>query len=614
MLGIPMPTKFSRVLFASNSALVSLFAAGGCFAQETLPPIEVVAPSPIVRRPAAPRPGPTVPGPAPVAQPAAPTTPPPGTLPIVTDQFATVTVVPNEEIRRNGATTMGDLLFGKPGITGSSFAPGASSRPIIRVLDVNRDGIVENGIAANGASALGEDHFVPVDPLSTNQIEVIRGPATLRYGSQAIGGGGFSSNSRIPEAVPPCHPGTTSKDGCFAAEVRGNASWADTGVNGGILLDAGKDNVALHFDAFGRVADDYRIPHYPYLVPPNPLDAPRASQPGQFNGRQPNSSLTTNGWSLGGSYLFDGGYAGIAIEQNNALYHIPGIDGEDHNTRIDAHQTKILTKGEWRSPTDYIDVVRFWGGLTDYKHTEIGLLDDTDPSTDGPRQIFTNKEQEGRVEVTLKPFDLRFAQMTTAIGVQGGHQELTAPSPDDPTFGRGGLWDPNSNRRIATYIFNEFKFSETTKAQIAGRIERVDLSGSARIFTGGGLTTSTPVSPGYTPKSGSIGLIQNFAWGPGGSLTAQPVERAPKPAELFSGGGHDATATFDIGNPNLKTEIANSIEVGLRRATGQFRFEATAYYTRFTGFIFRRLTGETCDDTIDTCTGPLGAPGATDRK
>ncbi|RTL75625.1 MAG: Plug domain-containing protein, partial [Bradyrhizobiaceae bacterium] len=111
-----------------------------------------------------------------------------GTLPIVNDQFATVTVVPNEEIRRSGAQTFGDLLNDKPGITGSSFAPGASSRPIIRGLDMNRVGIVENGIGSNGASDLGEDHFVPIDPLTTNQIEVIRGPATLRYGSTAIGG------------------------------------------------------------------------------------------------------------------------------------------------------------------------------------------------------------------------------------------------------------------------------------------------------------------------------------------------------------------------------------------------------------------------------------------
>ena len=109
-----------------------------------------------------------------------------------------------------------------------------------------------------------------------------------------------------------------------------------------------------------------------------------------------------------------------------------------------------------------------------------------------------------------------------------------------------------------------------------------------------------------TPKSVSVGLIQNLTWDLVGIVTAQYIERAPKPAELFSGGPHDATATFDKGNPNLKIEAAQSIEVGLRRATGPFRFEATAYYTRFNGFIFRQLTGNTCDDT-----GVCG-PGAGD--
>ncbi len=95
-------------------------------------------------------------------------------------------------------------------------------------------------------------------------------------------------------------------------------------------------------------------------------------------------------------------------------------------------------------------------------------------------------------------------------------------------------------------------------------------------------------------------------WDLVGSVTAQRVERAPKPAELFSRGPHDATATFDIGNPNLNIEVANSVEVGLRRAIGPLRFEATAYYTRFQGFIFRRLTGVMCDETFESCGDPAG--------
>jgi iron complex outermembrane receptor protein len=575
-----MPFPLRRTLRLAAYPLATVVLPSVAQAQIALPEIVVSAPSPIAR-----------PAP-PIATGAASADTMQGTLPVVTDQFATVTVVPNAEIRRNGSATLGDLLFEKPGITGSEFAPGASSRPIIRGLDVNRVRIQEDGVGANGASDLGEDHFVPVDPLVTNQVEVIRGPATLRFGSQAIGGVVETTDNRIPTSIPA---------GGFSAEIRGAGTSVDNRLDGAVLLDGGGGNIAVHADAFGRKADDYRVPSYPYLVPPIPR-LPNATQPGAFNGRQPNSSLRNDGQAIGASYIFNEGFLGLAVAHIETLYHIPGIDGEDHDTRIDAKQTKLLTKGEWRAPNSAIDALRFWGGVTDYKHKEIGLADDTNPATDGVRQIFTNKEQEGRVEAQLTPFNLRFATLTTALGVQGGHQELTAPSPDN-----AGLWDPNSNWRIAAYMFNEFKFSDTIKAQIAGRLERVELSGIGRSFDAAGTMTSTPVSPGYTPKSVSVGLIQNLPWDLVGSITAQYVERAPKPAELFSGGGHDATATFDKGNPNLAIEAAESIEVGLRRAKGPFRFEATAFYTHFNGFIFRRLTGNTCDADTGVC-----GPGAGD--
>ncbi|MEN3376938.1 MAG: iron complex outerrane recepter protein, partial [Hyphomicrobiales bacterium] len=188
-----MSARASRGLLLGVSVL-ALCVGDQANAQTELSPITVTAPSPIRRAPA--RPAPAAPSrtpaaAAPVEQAAAPPAveaAQPGVLPIVTDQFATVTVVPNAELRRAPASTLGDLLFSKPGITGSSFAPGGSSRPIIRGLDVNRVGILENGTGGGGVSDLGEDHFVPINPLVTNQIEVIRGPATLRYGSQSIGG------------------------------------------------------------------------------------------------------------------------------------------------------------------------------------------------------------------------------------------------------------------------------------------------------------------------------------------------------------------------------------------------------------------------------------------
>jgi iron complex outermembrane receptor protein len=609
MVGV-MLVRASRDRFLLLSALMFSPAASEAPAQTQLPAITVTAPSPIRRATVKPKPKPApvrvvAPAqPAPAQPPApAPDVPPVGVLPIVTDQFATVTVVPNEDLRRAASSTLGDLLFSKPGITGSSFAPGASSRPIIRGLDVNRVGIVENGTGAGGVSDLGEDHFVPINPLASNQIEVIRGPATLRYGSQSIGGVVSATNNRIPEAMPECRsdPRWNGSAACTNVEARGAGTTADNGLEGGVLVDAAAGNVAIHADAFGRRADDYRVPSYPYLFD--------TSRP--FSGTQRNSAARNDSESIGASYIFNDGFIGAAITQNNALYHIPGIDGEDHNTRIDAHETKFTARGEYRPMAGGVDAVRFWFGATDYKHNEIGLLDPADPTTDGVRQTFTNKEQEGRVEVQLTPFDLRFAALTTALGIAAGHQELTAPSPDN-----AGLWDPNSNTRVAGYMFNEFKFSEWTKAQVAGRIEQIDLHGSTPVFPGNFLpvpgaadilTTTAARDLSFMPKSISAGLIQNLPLGLVASITAQHTERAPKPAELFSRGAHDATGTFDIGNPDLNIEVANSVEGGLRRATGPLRFEATAYYTRFSGFIYRRLTGVMCGDTFETCGN--GDPG-----
>lgn len=625
-----MSFKLRRAQRLGGASLLLLGAATSALAEDKssteIPAVTVTAPSPIVRRAVVPNRNPGRPTRTARARshertadatPAAstPTAPQQGVLPIVTNQFATVTVVPNEEIRREGGGQLGDLLFSKPGITGSSFAPGASSRPIIRGLDVNRVGIVENGTNSGGASDLGEDHFVPIDPLATNQVEVVRGPAALRYGSTSIGGVVSATNNRIPDALPSCAPSfqaygmpakaplaTAATSPCVTAETRSAFSSVDRGVESGVLLDTGGGNFAFHADVYGRNTTDYSIPSYPYLN-----DQTRTVA----NGRQPNSATRSDGASIGGSYFFQGGYIGAAITQNDSLYHIPGIDGADHNTRIDGHQTKINVKGEYHPDATAIDVVRFWAGATDYRHNEIGLADPADPNTDGVRQTFTNKEQEIRTEVQLMPFNARFAEVTTALGFQVGHQELSAPSPDNPGTLFNGLWDPNNSTRVAGYAFNEFKFTDATRAQIAGRIEHVELHGTTPDFPADFLPDGTPQAgigrnPSFTPKSGSIGLLQDLPGGLVGSITAQYVERAPKAAELFSRGAHDATATFDIGNPNLGIETAKSVEVGLRKATGPFRFEATVYYTHFNNFIYRRLTGVMCDEDFASC----GTPGA----
>jgi iron complex outermembrane receptor protein len=105
----------------------------------------------------------------------------------------------------------------------------------------------------------------------------------------------------------------------------------------------------------------------------------------------------------------------------------------------------------------------------------------------------------------------------------------------------------------------------------------------------------------FVPFSASGGVLYELPMGIVARLAGQHVERAPADAELFSKGLHEATETFEIGNPNLAKERAATVEFGLARARGDLRFDASAYYTRFDGFIYRQLTGLKCEDTLDTC-------------
>ncbi len=518
---------------------------------------------------------------SPIQRPAAPVAPAGGGFVIPPGTFAPLTIVTGSEIDRDAARTLGDLLATRPGISTSGFAPGAASRPVIRGLDNYRVRIQENGIGSHDVSEIGEDHGVPIDPLAARQVEVVRGPATLRWGSQAIGGVVSVTNNRIPDRLP---------NGGFAAEVKGGLGSADRSGEGSAIIDAGGGNFAIHADAFAREAGDYRIPSYPYLFPPDPAPA--------VGKRQPNSAIRADGQSVGGSYIFGNGFVGVAIQRFASLYRVPGIESTDELSRIDMRQTKITSKGEVRPEGSAIEAIRFWLGGTDYKHDELGV----EAGVDSVHQTFTNKEYEGRAEVQFAPFEMRWASVRSAAGVQAGRQRLTAASED------GGLFDPNRTTSVAGFLFTEFDFRQGTRAQAAGRIEHVGVRGSVPdLFVDPNTIIARNLD--FTPGSASAGLLQDLPMGVVASITGQYVERAPRGPELLSRGAHHATETFDIGNPNLGIESARTIEAGLKRAQGRVRFEANVYRTRYKGFIYRRLTGLTCGDTFADCESQGAPPG-----
>ncbi|MEQ8326633.1 MAG: TonB-dependent receptor, partial [Parvibaculum sp.] len=477
---------------------------------------------------------------------------------------APVDIVTRDDILASSATTLGALLGDLPGVSQSSFAAGAS-RPVIRGLDNTRVRVQENGIGAGDVSAVSEDHGVPIDPFVAERVEVVRGPATLRYGSEAIGGVVNVINNRIPKAIP---------KGGFEAEAGAAYDSVSHGRQAFGKMQAATGDVVWHGDAFARKSENYAIP--------GPVD------------RQSETWAETSGIAGGASVMLGNGdvdgYAGGAITYYDSKYGIPAPGNPANPVHIDMHQTKVQLASELEFNDGPFSALGLTGGYSDYSHGEVDATGAT-----GSR--FDNEEWEGRAELlhrAVGPF-------TGAFGIQARKRDMEAA-------GEGGeLLAPTTTEAIAAFLFEEMPLAgERLKLQLGGRIEQVEVSGRA-------LDASIPLAPtdyavdrSFTPASVSAGLVfapvEKWVFG----FTAQHVERAPDALELFSKGPHEATETFEIGDPTLGKESALSFEVNARREGEDYSFEAAVFHTSFDDFIYKRLTGEMCDDSYDTCT-PHGA-------
>lgn len=477
---------------------------------------------------------------------------------------APVDIVTRDDILGSSATTLGALLGDLPGVTQSSFAAGAS-RPIIRGLDNTRVRMQENGIGAGDVSAVSEDHGVPIDPLSAERVEVVRGPATLRYGSQAMGGVVNVINNRIPKAIP---------KGGFAAEAGASYDSVSDGVQGHGKMDVAAGDVVFHADGFARNTDNYRVPGTP--------------------DHQDETWTETSGIAGGASVILGNGdydgYVGGSVSYYDSMYGIPAPGDPLNPVHIDMHQTKVQLASELEFANGFLAGLNLAGGYSDYTHGEVDAA-----SVTGSR--FDDEEWEGRAEFLHRgvgPF-------TGAFGVQLHRREIVAS-------GEGGeLLAPSETVAAAAFLFEEMPLAgEALKLQLAGRVEHVDVSGRALDASVPLAPTDFAVSRSFTPTSVSAGLVYSPAakWVFG--VTAQHVERAPDALELFSKGPHEATETFEIGDPTLDKEKALSFEINARREGDDYSFEAAVFHTSFSDFIYKRMTGEVCDDSYDTCT-PHGA-------
>ncbi|MEJ8795572.1 TonB-dependent receptor [Trinickia caryophylli] len=471
-----------------------------------------------------------------------------------TDPLAPSTALDSDRLTLRRADSLGETLNGLPGVSTTTYGP-LVGRPIIRGMDGDRIRLLQNGVAAYDASSLSYDHAVPQDPLSIERVEIVRGPAALLYGGNAIGGVINTIDNRIPrEAI---------------SGVTGEADVSYGGANdaraGAAQIEGGNNRFAFHIDAFERETSKERIPGFAHSPRQRALDGADAAEP---YGSIPNSNGRWHGGSAGGSYTWADGYAGLSYNGYEANY---GSVAEE-NVRLRMHQDHIAFASELRNLRGPFSRLKFDFGYTDYEHREI---DHGETST-----TFRNHGYEARVEARHRPL----GPLEGAIGIQASQNTFSA-------LGDETLVPTTRTTNVALFGLEEWAATQALELSVGARIEHVRTDPTAE-------SDSKFASARRRDfNAGSLSAGARYALTPAWSLVGNVAytERAPALYELYANGPHDATGQYLIGNPDAQKEKAISTDLSLRFQRGPNKASAGLFYSRFANYLTEFNTGRLVD-------------------
>ncbi len=483
------------------------------------------------------------------------------------DLAQSTTVLSGAALQLKQQPSLGETLAGEIGISATSFGPGAS-RPIIRGLGGDRLRLLENSVGTIDASVISPDHAVSVEPLLIERIEVVRGPASLLYGSSAVGGVVNVITHRIETDSP-----TEPVSGAF--EIRGSSA-AGEFSRGGVLdfaLTPRADRAfVLHLDGFRRASNDVRIPGFveSTAVRAEEIAHARAhSEPApEFaRDRLPNSALDSQSGAVGVSYVSKALHLGASYSGVDSDYGVPGhahdatIGAGPAGVRIDLKQRRTDLQAEWHGEAGILHGARFKFGHGNYRHAEI------EPSGD-IGTLFTNRGHDAR-------FELLHGESKSWSGAIGAHSSRS----DFAATGAEAFLPSSVTRNDALFAFEEVARDPITW-QFGARIERTHIA---------------PAGSGNRRRdhelSGSLGAVWKLDAAHTLAVSVTHTGRAPNTQELFAYGPHAGTQAFEIGEARLTAERALGFEASLRRKRGFVTGAVTVYANRFSGYIFEQPTG-----------------------
>jgi len=463
------------------------------------------------------------------------------------DFVASVTELSGEELLLKRENSLGDTLSKEVGISSTGYGPN-SSRPVIRGLDGDRVKMLQNGLGTLDASTQSVDHALSIDTLTIDQIEVVRGPMSLLYGSSAVGGVVNILTDRIHRDF----------ESGFYSKFNVEGQTAQPGLSQSLVLNYGVNKWMFHLDASARNLGELNVPDYARTSSVRSSEARANETPGEVL----NSFNKQKSGAIGVSKILDKGYVGISYSNLDNVY---GTVSEADVT-IDMKQNRFEFHFDHALSLKTFDRIRVKSTFANYKHTEFeGAATGT---------IFTNEGHETRVEL-----DNKFNKVE---GVTGAHVRFN----DFAANGSEAFLPSTQTTMLSLFTLQELMLGNNT---ISGglRVETNSIEKEASTNFGAAQKkdfSNLNASLGHQYRLTSVSsLNQSFSY----------TERAPTAQELFSNGAHIASSTFERGSSNLQKEKALAYEINYKLKSNQTQWQVSGFIQHFENFITLTPSGQT---------------------
>jgi iron complex outermembrane receptor protein len=450
------------------------------------------------------------------------------------DSFQGVTGLDSTALLESNPASLGEALEKQVGIAKRSSGPG-SSRPVIRGFDGDRVLIAQDGIRSGSVSYSSGDHGEPINVLSVKRLEVVRGPATLLYGSSAIGGivNAVTDHEHAHEGFN----GFVSGVGASALNLGGGSAGFEYGTKRWMVWANGG----------AQQSGDYQTPL----------------------GKILNSGTEARDFNGGAGYYGEHGFFNASYFFNKNLFGVPydPAEAEAEIVSLDPRRHSLRLNGGFNELNGPVDHVHLTFDYTRYRHDEL--------IGGEPETRFFNQTYSYRGVAEQK----RSGKLSGTFGVNGFYRDYQVE-------GAEALVPPTTQNSLAVFGLEQLDYGKVA-FQFGGRLERNSYNT---------LPSEERVNRDFTGFSGAVGARVPVWEGGAFSANYSHTYRAPSLDELYNQGPHPGNLTFEVGNTNLKRERGDGVDLSFRQSYKSVRAEVHYFYYKLRDFIFLAPTGEEDDD------------------